>query len=78
MILMGQFKVFLICLSLLFLFGGMSGCAAVKPYEREFLADETMNFDADPAEMRWHLHVREVLEGGRGGFSGNGGGCGCK
>lgn len=59
-------------------FGGLSACAAVKPREREYLADDKMNFDPDPLVSRWHLHVEEVLEGSRGGFSGSGGGCGCR
>jgi hypothetical protein len=55
-----------------------AGCAAVKPWEREYLADEVMQFDPDVLEAEWHLHVQEVLEGSRGGFSGSGGGCGCR
>jgi len=66
---------FLIVLALM---GSMNGCAAVQPKDREFLADDMMYFDADPQEAAWHLHVEEVLEGSRGGFSGSGGGCGCK
>ncbi|MFQ5597584.1 MAG: DUF4266 domain-containing protein [Nitrospiria bacterium] len=57
---------------------GISGCAGVRPWEREYLADETMQFDPDPLKTRWHLHVEEVLEGSRGGFSDSGGGCGCR
>ncbi len=56
----------------------LSACAAVQPRDREFLADEMMYFDPDPQEVSWRLHVGEVLEGSRGGFSGSGGGCGCK
>jgi len=63
--------------AMLFL-GEIMGCAAVRPWEREFLADEIMRFDPDTLEAEWHLHVREVLEGGRGGFSSGGGGCGCR
>lgn len=54
------------------------GCSAVKPWEREFLADEIMQFDPNVLEAEWHVHVEEVLEGSRGGFSGSGGGCGCR
>ena len=56
----------------------MTGCVSVKPWEREYLADETMQFDPDELESSWNLHVQEVLEGSRGGFSGAGGGCGCR
>jgi len=54
------------------------GCAPVRPWEREYLADETMQFDPDPLKAEWNNHVREVLEGARGGFNGSGGGCGCR
>ena len=56
----------------------MTGCVSVEPWEREYLADEAMQFDPDELEASWHLHVQEVLEGSRGGFSGAGGGCGCR
>jgi Domain of unknown function (DUF4266) len=54
------------------------GCAPVRPWEREYLADETMQFDPDPLKAEWNNHVREVLEGSRGGYNGSGGGCGCR
>lgn len=57
---------------------GIGGCASVRPWEREYLADEIMQFDPDPIKTAWHQHVREILEGGRGGFNGAGGGCGCR
>ena len=56
----------------------IAGCATVKPWEREYLADEIMSFDRDMLKAEWHVHVQEVLEGSRGGFSGSGGGCGCR
>jgi len=56
----------------------VTGCSTVKPWEREYLADKTMQFEPYILEAEWHLHVREVLEGSRGGFSGSGGGCGCR
>lgn len=56
----------------------MTGCAAVKPWEREYLADEILQFDSNVLEAEWHIHVQEVLEGSRGGFSSGGGGCGCR
>lgn len=54
------------------------GCSAVKPWEREYLADEIMQFDQDALKAEWQVHVQEVLDGSRGGFSGSGGGCGCR
>jgi hypothetical protein len=56
----------------------LAGCSAVKPWEREYLADEVMQFDPNVLKAEWHVHIEEVLEGSRGGFSGGGGGCGCR
>ena len=56
----------------------LAGCSAVKPWEREYLADEIMTFDANGLQAEWHVHIEEVLEESRGGFSGSGGGCGCR
>lgn len=75
---MGQKSRILIIIVVFIAFGGLSGCVGVRPWEREMLADETMIFDADPIETGWHLHIQEVTEGGRGGYSGTGGGCGCR
>ncbi len=53
------------------------GCAGVKPYQREFLADRIM----DPAANRWEMAAeRKMLstrEGASGGALGSGGGCAC-
>ncbi|MFZ5876352.1 MAG: DUF4266 domain-containing protein [Nitrospirota bacterium] len=56
----------------------LAGCSSVKPWQREYLADEIMQADANVVQTEWHIHVEEVLEGSRGGFSGSGGGCGCR
>lgn len=56
----------------------LAGCSTVKPWEREYLADEIMQFDQNALKAEWHVHVQEVLEGSRGGFTGGGGGCGCR
>jgi Domain of unknown function (DUF4266) len=69
---------FIVAVSLLAFGAGSLGCASVRPWEREYLADETMQFDPDPLKAQWNNHVREVLEGARGGFNGSGGGCGCR
>ncbi len=52
-----------------------SGCARVRPYERERLAHPTMSLSeiAGPAES----HVHAVQEGAIGGGTGAEGGCGC-
>ena len=60
---------------ILFLF--LSGCASVKPWEKEHLADKIMQFDADKEELAWELHAFPSREGAAGGYGGPGGGCGC-
>lgn len=54
-----------------------SGCANVKPWQREHLADYTMRSDRDPQGVALAEHIwfsREEATGGRGV---GGGGCGC-
>jgi hypothetical protein len=54
-----------------------SGCANVKPWQREHLADYTMQPDRDPLGISQSEHIwfsREQASGGRGV---GGGGCGC-
>ena len=48
-----------------------TGCARVKPYERELLAKPTMTFQPDPHEDVLDNHMLESREGAAGG------GCGC-
>jgi hypothetical protein len=55
----------------------VSGCATVKGYQREFLADPIMAFDRDAREERRELHWREAREGSTGGIGVAGGGCAC-
>ena len=55
----------------------VSGCANVKPWQRENLADYTMRGDRDPLGTAQQEHIwfsREEASGGRGV---GGGGCGC-
>lgn len=54
-----------------------NGCAAVKPYERENLADRIMSFDANAEETAMERHFLETREGSTGGHGGAGGGCAC-
>jgi len=55
-----------------------NGCTAVKPYEKEHLADPIMlvdrEVDDDLRELKW----LESREGSTGGVGGAGGGCACK
>jgi hypothetical protein len=54
----------------------LGGCATVRPYEKEHLADPIMAVTAEEAlrELKW----LEAREGSTGGAGGAGGGCGCK
>ena len=54
----------------------LTACA-VKPYERELLADPIMSFSRDPLSDQYLQHVYEVREGARGATTSQGGGCGC-
>ena len=56
-----------------------SGCGrhAVKPNEKEFLADRVMRFDDDGQEAAADEHVTSNREGAAGGRGTKGGGCGC-
>ena len=62
---------------LAFAFASLTGCNAVKPWERGTLADYTMRGDRDPLFVASREHTyfsREATSGGRGV---GGGGCGC-
>lgn len=52
-----------------------TGCVHVAPYEREALAHPMMTSEDIASGMEGH--VRAVSEGGSGGLTGGGGGCGC-
>ena len=54
-----------------------AGCATVKPFQREHLADPIMAFDRDARHDRRALHWIEAREGSTGGAGGAGGGCAC-
>jgi hypothetical protein len=53
-----------------------SGCATVKPWQRELLAQPGMSLDSN-ADVRAEQHMLESREASVGGFGGGGGGCGC-
>jgi hypothetical protein len=55
----------------------LAGCAEVKSYEREMLADPIMSFSRDALSDQYLQHVYEVREGARGATTTQGGGCGC-
>lgn len=55
----------------------LSGCAIVKPWEREHLADPIMALDANKEERAVREHFLGTREGSAGSFGVSGGGCGC-
>lgn len=56
---------------------GLSGCAMVQPWEREYLADPIMQFDICKEEKAVKEHFISTREGSSGSFGVSGGGCGC-
>ncbi len=54
-----------------------SGCARVRPYQRESLAKRSMTADVDAGERRFGQHQTGSREGADGGTGEPGGGCGC-
>lgn len=59
----------------------LGGCSNiepwVKPYERQHLAEDIMQFDRDPVATNYLHHVFQAREGARGAEGSSGGGCGC-
>jgi len=58
---------------------GAAGCGryAVRPDEKEYLADRIMQRDFDAQEFSSDEHVLTNREGSAGGNGAGGGGCGC-
>jgi hypothetical protein len=56
-----------------------TGCGryAVRPDEKEFLADRIMQPDFDVQETATDQHALSNREGAEGGYGAAGGGCGC-
>jgi hypothetical protein len=59
------------------LLAAASGCAAVKPWERETLALPEMAWEPDPLEAKRNAHVHYSKEAALPGGGAGGGGCGC-
>ena len=57
----------------------LAGCGryAVRPDEKEYLADRIMQADFDTQEASSDEHVLSNREGSAGGNGAGGGGCGC-
>jgi hypothetical protein len=54
-----------------------AGCATVRPYQKEHLADPIMSFRSDVREAAHDLHWMEAREGSTGGAGVAAGGCAC-
>jgi hypothetical protein len=67
----------LILLALAFI--GLEGCAnlGVEPWEREVLARDDMQLDANALDTAFDDHIYFSKEGTSGGRGFGGGGCGC-
>ena len=55
----------------------LAGCAGVKPWERDVLAREDMQPDANRLDTAIDDHIYFSKEGTSGGRGFGGGGCGC-
>lgn len=55
----------------------LSGCANVKPWERQTLSQKAMQLDPDPLVSACDDHIYFSREASKGGRSFGGGGCGC-
>ena len=55
----------------------LTGCATVKPYERERLAQRDMQLERDRDVAAGEDHATAYREGSTGALGATGGGCGC-
>jgi len=58
----------------------LEGCASFappQPWEKQYLALPSMQFDADKLDVRTTQHIYFSREGAAGGYGVAGGGCGC-
>ena len=60
------------------LLAALAGCAAVRPYEKEHLADPIMASAAETGAQMREMKWLDAREGSTGGVGGAGGGCACK
>jgi hypothetical protein len=68
----------LVIITLVVLTSCSESLVIVKPYEREFLAEDRMFFSPIEGRAEWEGHVflvKEAAQGGEGTFQG---GCGCR
>jgi len=70
-------RIFFAVLAAVALTVSVSGCALVRPWEREYLADPVMLPDYNKEERAVREHFLGTREGSSGTFGVSGGGCGC-
>lgn len=70
-------KTVLLLLCIALAASALQGCARVKPWEREYLADPIMRYDDNKEEKGVREHFLGTREGSSGSFGVSGGGCGC-
>jgi len=75
-------KRFIGCLMIAAVVGMLSACSdalvRVKPFEREYFAQEKMLFSPMAAGSEFEEHIFSVREGSQGGAVSFQGGCGCR
>ena len=54
-----------------------AGCATVKPWDRDLLAQKQMSFNPSPMLQSIDEHIYFSKEASMGGIGVGGGGCGC-
>lgn len=65
-------------LILLLLSTTFCGCATVKPWQKQVLAQPIMAWKQDSRDAAFLDHARITVEQAEGGSGGAGGGCGCR
>jgi len=72
-----KLRIIYVFVGAVFVIAAISGCAPVKPWEREYLADPIMRPDFGKEEKAVREHSIATREGSAGSFGVSGGGCGC-
>jgi hypothetical protein len=62
---------------LLLLLASAAGCATVRPWDRDLLAEKKMSFTPNPPVQAIDEHIYFSKEGSTGSQEVGGGGCGC-
>ena len=66
-----------ICLQAMLQLAACSSVDTVAPYDRGYLAEDGMQWDANPRNAKLKSHVYTSKEASSGGAGSAGGGCGC-